>query len=76
MELSARRHEVSGARRGRRLNWLRASTSGAGLSMTEQVPEDLTEAEVAERRKADRFEDEGVRPRLDGKWTVCAQCSG
>jgi hypothetical protein len=26
--------------------------------MTDQVPEDLTEAEVAERRKADRFEDE------------------
>jgi hypothetical protein len=26
--------------------------------MTEQVPEDLTEAEVADRREADRAEDE------------------
>lgn len=29
------------------------------LNMTEQVPEDLTEAEVADRREADRSEDEG-----------------
>jgi hypothetical protein len=27
--------------------------------MTEQVPEDLTEAEVAGRREADRSEDDG-----------------
>jgi hypothetical protein len=33
--------------------------SGAGLNMTEQVPEDLTEAEVADRREADRSKNEG-----------------
>jgi hypothetical protein len=34
-------------------------SSGAGLNMTEQLPEDLTEAEVADRREADHSEDEG-----------------
>jgi hypothetical protein len=32
-------------------------------SMTEQVPEDLTEAEVADRLEVDRSEDEGARDR-------------
>jgi hypothetical protein len=31
--------------------------------MTEQVPEDLTEAEVADRLEVDRSEDEGARDR-------------
>ena len=31
--------------------------------MTEQVPEDLTEAEEADRLDIDRFEDEGARDR-------------
>ena len=32
-------------------------------SMTEQVPEDLTEAKVADRPEVHRFEDEGARDR-------------
>jgi hypothetical protein len=36
---------------------------GKGQSMTEQVPEDLTEAEVADRLEVDRSEDEGARDR-------------
>ena len=36
---------------------------GKGQSMTEQVPEDLTEAEVADRLDVDRSEDEGARDR-------------
>ena len=31
--------------------------------MAEQVPEDLTEAEVADRLEVDRSEDEGARDR-------------
>ena len=31
--------------------------------MTEQVPEDLTEAEVADRLEVDRSQDEGARDR-------------
>jgi len=31
--------------------------------MTEQVPEDLTEAKVANRPEVHRFEDEGARDR-------------
>ena len=34
-----------------------------GQSMAEQVPEDLTEAEVADRLEVDRSEDEGARDR-------------
>jgi hypothetical protein len=40
----------------------------AGLSMTEQVPEDLTEAEVADRREADRSEDEGDTASEVDRW--------
>jgi hypothetical protein len=35
-----------------------SETSGTGQSMTEQVPEDLTEAEEADRLDVDRSEDE------------------
>jgi hypothetical protein len=43
-------------------------TSGAGLSMTEQVPEDLTKAEVADRLEADRSEDEGDTASQVDRW--------
>jgi phage FluMu protein gp41 len=39
-----------------------------GLSMTEQVPEDLTDAEVADRREADRAEDEGDTASEVDRW--------
>jgi hypothetical protein len=42
-----------------------------GWSMTEQVPEDLTEAteaEVADRREADRSEDEGDTASEVDRW--------
>ena len=42
--------------------------SGAGLNMTEQLPEDLTEAEVADRREADRSEDEGDTASEVDRW--------
>jgi hypothetical protein len=38
------------------------------MSMTEQVPEDLTEAEVAARREADRSEDEGNTASEVDRW--------
>ena len=36
--------------------------------MTEQVPEDLTEAEVADRLEADRSEDEGDATSEVDRW--------
>jgi hypothetical protein len=39
-----------------------------GLSMTEQVPEDLTEAEVADRLEANRSEDEGGTASQVDRW--------
>jgi hypothetical protein len=36
--------------------------------MTEQVPKDLTEAEVADRREPDRSEDEGVTASEVDRW--------
>jgi hypothetical protein len=38
------------------------------MSMTEQVPEALTEAEVADRREADRSEDEGDTASEVDRW--------
>jgi hypothetical protein len=38
------------------------------MRMTEQVPEDLTEAEVAARREADRSEDEGDTASEVDRW--------
>jgi hypothetical protein len=38
------------------------------MSMTEQVPEDLTEAEVADRWEADRSEDEVDLARGVDRW--------
>jgi hypothetical protein len=43
-------------------------TSGAGLSMTEQVPEDLTEADVADRLEVDRSQDEGDTASEVDRW--------
>jgi hypothetical protein len=40
---------------------------GAGMSMTEQVPEDLTEAEVADRREADRSDEGDTASEVD-RW--------
>ena len=42
--------------------------SGAGLSMTEQVPEDLTGADVADRPEADRSQDEGDTASEVDRW--------
>jgi hypothetical protein len=39
-----------------------------GWSMTEQVPEDMTEAEVADRLEADRSEDEGDNASEVDRW--------
>jgi hypothetical protein len=39
-----------------------------GWSMTEQVPEDLAEAEVADRLEADRSEDEGDTASEVDRW--------
>jgi hypothetical protein len=39
-----------------------------GLSMTEQVPEDLTEAEVVDRLDADRSQDEGDSASEVDRW--------
>ena len=39
-----------------------------GKTMTEQVPEDLTEAEVADRLEADRPEDEGDTASEVDRW--------
>ena len=36
--------------------------------MTEQVPKDLTEADVADRREPDRSEDEGVTASEVDRW--------
>jgi hypothetical protein len=43
-------------------------TSGAGLSMTEQVPKDLTEADVADPREVDRSQDEGDTASEVDRW--------
>jgi hypothetical protein len=43
-------------------------TSGTGQSMTEQVPEDLTEAEEADRLDVDRSEDEGDTASEVDRW--------
>jgi hypothetical protein len=42
------------------------------MSMTEQVPEDLTEAEVTDRREADRSEDEGDTASEVDRWATRA----
>jgi hypothetical protein len=42
--------------------------SGTGQSMTEQVPEDLTKAEEADRLDVDRSEDEGDTASEVDRW--------